>query len=179
MTLQDLGNLGEFAGAVAVIASLIYLASQVRSNTKAVRASTFLGCTNGWLDYIHLTTQTEIADLLARASNDPASLNQADLGRVWAVTRGLFRRYENDYYQYRNGLFDADTWASYRISFREDTLSAPLLRAVWSLQRDKFNPEFAAEVDQLAEQARAATKQSEWLAFDGPRLVQAVQEESR
>ncbi len=30
MTLQDLGGLGEFIGAVAVVVSLIYLAVQVR-----------------------------------------------------------------------------------------------------------------------------------------------------
>ena len=33
LTLQDLGNLGEALGAVAVIVSLIYLALQIRQNT--------------------------------------------------------------------------------------------------------------------------------------------------
>ncbi len=33
MTLQDLGNLGEFIGAVAVVLSLVYVAYQIRQNT--------------------------------------------------------------------------------------------------------------------------------------------------
>ena len=41
MTLQDLGNIGEFVGAIGVIASLVYLAVQIRQNTTSVRASTF------------------------------------------------------------------------------------------------------------------------------------------
>ncbi len=41
MTLEDLGNLGEFLSAIAVVVSLVYLAIQIRQNTTAVRNSTF------------------------------------------------------------------------------------------------------------------------------------------
>ena len=40
MSLEDLGNIGELIAAFAVIASLIYLAVQIRQNTQSVRAST-------------------------------------------------------------------------------------------------------------------------------------------
>ena len=36
MNLDILGNLGEFLGAIGVIVSLIYLAGQIRQNTRAV-----------------------------------------------------------------------------------------------------------------------------------------------
>ncbi len=36
MTLQDLGGLGDFIGAVAIVISLIYLAVPVRQNTGAL-----------------------------------------------------------------------------------------------------------------------------------------------
>jgi hypothetical protein len=35
LTLQDLGNLGEFVGAVAVVVSLVYLAVQIRQSAAA------------------------------------------------------------------------------------------------------------------------------------------------
>ena len=41
MTLEDLGNLGEFIAAVAVVVSLVYLALQIRQNTRSVRDSAF------------------------------------------------------------------------------------------------------------------------------------------
>ena len=34
MSLADLGNIGEFVGAIAVVASLVYLALQIRQNTR-------------------------------------------------------------------------------------------------------------------------------------------------
>ena len=35
MTLQDLGSIGELVGALATIATLVYLAIQIRANTRA------------------------------------------------------------------------------------------------------------------------------------------------
>ena len=37
MTLQDMGSIGELLAAVATIATLIYLARQLRANTAAVK----------------------------------------------------------------------------------------------------------------------------------------------
>ena len=41
MTLGDLGNIGEFIGAIVVIVSFFYLALQIRQNTRTVRSSTY------------------------------------------------------------------------------------------------------------------------------------------
>ena len=40
MSLNDLANLGQIIGAIAVVISLIYVALQIRQNTNAVRAAT-------------------------------------------------------------------------------------------------------------------------------------------
>ena len=41
MTLESLGNLGEFVGAIGVVISLVYLARQMHQNTLSVRAASF------------------------------------------------------------------------------------------------------------------------------------------
>ena len=41
MTIETLGALGDFLGGVAVVASLLYLAAQIRQNTKAIRSSSY------------------------------------------------------------------------------------------------------------------------------------------
>ena len=38
MTLQDLGSIGELIAAIATLATLVYLALQIRANTRAVQA---------------------------------------------------------------------------------------------------------------------------------------------
>ena len=40
MTLENLGNIGEFVGALAVVLSLIYLAVQIRQNTHQIEENT-------------------------------------------------------------------------------------------------------------------------------------------
>ena len=51
MTLANLANIGEFIGGIAVIVSLIYLALQIRHNTKTVRGSTLQQNTDFWGDF--------------------------------------------------------------------------------------------------------------------------------
>ena len=66
MTLDDLGNIGEFVGAVGVVVSLIYLAVQIRRNTRSVRASTFQEA---------VRDVAILSDLLA---------TDAELSRIWS-----------------------------------------------------------------------------------------------
>ena len=41
MSIQDLGSIGELIAALATLAALIYLAVQVRQNTRAIKSATF------------------------------------------------------------------------------------------------------------------------------------------
>jgi hypothetical protein len=55
VTIQDLGSLGEFVAAIATIATLVYLALQIRRNTTSVRAASRLEIASGWRAYNRLT----------------------------------------------------------------------------------------------------------------------------
>ena len=41
MTIQDLGSIGELIAAIATVATLVYLAVQLKQNTRALRSQTF------------------------------------------------------------------------------------------------------------------------------------------
>ena len=66
MTLDDLGNLGEFVAAIGVVVSLIYLGRQIRQNTA------------------HLSQNTQSVQLSA--------LRQRTAGAPQSGTRGLMVR---------------------------------------------------------------------------------------
>jgi len=51
--LDALGNLGDFIGGIAIIVTLIYLAIQVRQNTKSVRAASRLEIASGYRTHLH------------------------------------------------------------------------------------------------------------------------------
>ncbi len=45
MTIQDLGSIGELVAAIATLATLGYLAVQIRQNTRSMRAAAFQAST--------------------------------------------------------------------------------------------------------------------------------------
>jgi hypothetical protein len=75
MSLQDLGNIGEFVAAVAVVVSLIYLAVQIRQNTRSVRASTYHSVNRSAREAEMAVGGSEtLADILVKGNRKPEGL---------------------------------------------------------------------------------------------------------
>jgi len=149
---QMLGNLGEFIGAIGVVATLGYLAIQVSQSTRVSRATTYSATTNAWVDYLQRQSVEDL-ELLIALTTDPNSLSTAKFYRAYYLCRTLFRRMEDDYYQYRAGTFERDTWTSYVAAFEQDTFSNPGVRAMWKLQRDYLDPRFVRFTDGVVQRA--------------------------
>ena len=145
--------MGEFIGALAVLVSLVYIALQIRTNTKAVRASTFQSVTSGWQNQIQFLSDPSLSSLIDRSVSEPEALGPSDLSRLFLITRANFRLCENDYYQLRSGTFDVDAWTGYKNSIVQEMLGGPAFRAMWALHRDVFStaiPRFLATPDPIA-----------------------------
>ena len=54
-----------------------------------------------------VAAKPELSDLFLRVRREPESLDPVDLSRVWNLPRGVFRRFENDFCQYKSGTLDA------------------------------------------------------------------------
>ncbi len=61
MNIQDLGSVGELIAAAATIATLIYLAHQVRANTKATQTASRVEITR---DYCNMNSALFDADVM-------------------------------------------------------------------------------------------------------------------
>ena len=111
MTLEDLGNIGEFLGAIGVIASLVYLAVQIRQNTRSVRSATYQSSTR---DIVHLSDQLsqdpELTRIWFEGLHGFDSMPKADRRRFAAYMTGAFRRYESMLYQTQQGLLEQEWW---------------------------------------------------------------------
>jgi hypothetical protein len=131
MTITELGALGEFVGAIGVIATLVYLAVQVRQNTRSLEVAQRLALSQ---------TYQMRADALQGMVVDAASscigaiivkLTQAgypedisSLDSLTAEERGRFRlwqiaqqtHWDNMHFQYQQGFLDQEY---YRDAFAE------------------------------------------------------------
>ncbi len=111
MDLAVISTLAQVASALGVIVSLVYLAVQVRQNTRAVRNSTHHDLTLTRLDYIAMIVQSpELSRILRLGAQDQANLNEEERHRFDLIMYYLFSAGENFYYQNRQGVLDPEQW---------------------------------------------------------------------
>lgn len=152
MTLQDLGNLGEFIGAVGVVVSLVYLARQMIDNTASVRAASYNSMVENSIRLLeHAFRDSEFADFLARAEKDPSSLSQAERVRWDAYMTAVFRHFGNLQYAHRVGTLDKQMWESYRATLRDD-LATPSWGAWFQQHRHLFSSGLGEQIDGVLEE---------------------------
>jgi hypothetical protein len=110
MSLQDFGNLGEFIGAIAVVISLVYLAAQIRQNTRALHSSSYAQSAEQlWLVNLAVAQNSDLARIMAESAADKP-LSPEDTVRLEAALQLYFFGMENLFRQYERGLLDSDTW---------------------------------------------------------------------
>ena len=151
LTLQDLGSLGEFVGALGVVASLVYLTKQMQQNTTSVRAASFNSMAQNSMNLLqHAFIDSEFAAFLHRAEEDPSSLTPEETVRWDAYMTAVFRHFGNLVYQYRVGALDREMWESY-----ESTLEQHLRVPSWGEWFDQNSVLFSTSlVEQVARTRR-------------------------
>ena len=107
LSIQELGSLGELVGGLAVIVSLLYLAVQVRQNTKTARASNYESVLNGLREFHALLAQDgELTDIYMRGTADLASLDPRDRVRFNMLLYNAFTNYGVALYFHEQGTIE-------------------------------------------------------------------------
>lgn len=147
MTLQDLGNLGELVGAIGVIVSLVYLAIQIRQNTRSVRAASFQEAVR---DIIAITDtlamDPELSRIYWKGLADFESLDADERRRFSSYFVSMFRRLENIVYQTRHGALEAGSWVGVRMTAMS-LFARPGTRTWWAQAEEFFSEDFRAYVE--------------------------------
>lgn len=146
-TLDALGNLGEFVGALGVVVSLVYLAQQMSQNTTSVRAASFNEMVQNSIRLLeHAFRDSEFADFLYRAERDPASLTPSERVRWDAYMTAVYRHFGNLVYQYRVGALDRQMWDSYERTL-EEHLKTPSWAAWFEENKNNFSTALVEQVE--------------------------------
>jgi len=146
MDSSTLGDIGDFVGGVAVVVSLIYLAVQIRQNTRSVRAASFQALSESHSDRtLRLAENSELHHLWACGlRGDP--LSDEDALRFGSIMLSLIRLSSNAFVQYRSGLLTEDQWQGFR-RMPVVLLSSKGGGAWWARTRATFGEEFGAYID--------------------------------
>jgi len=155
LSLADLGNLGEFISAVAVVVSVLYLAIQIRQNTRSLRAQAHQSITTHIAELNRtIVEHDEVAEILERGLEDPTVLTPAEARRFNAYNSARFRHYDNLYYQYRVGVLEHSQWSGFSSMLRFHFMQAGL-RRWWNDSTAFYSPEFVAFCETLQEEVGA------------------------
>ena len=173
MTLQDLGNIGEFLGAIGVIASLAYLAVQIRQNARAVRSSTSQAITDARVEFLaSITDNADVARIFFSGLSDRKALDGHERGRFDLLISRFNATMENYFYQHRQGTMDHGHWTR-MLEILRFFLSTPGGQSWWSdrpfrpdVPFERFLDEEVKRIQSSPEDRAAATR---WLAGE-PRI---------
>lgn len=93
--LEDLGNLGDFVGGLAVVITLIYLAFQIRQNTASVEAAAVQSASQSFADIVEsFARDPELMKLYLDGSRDYESLSAEERQRFAAIMGSMLHRFE-------------------------------------------------------------------------------------
>jgi hypothetical protein len=113
MNWEALGALAELAGAIGVVVSLLYLATQIRQNTRSVRIASHHGLMSEFRNIVRVLAQDpELGNLVKKGLEHPEQLSETDRPRFGSQLAGLIQLYEELYAHHRAGLVERDFWES-------------------------------------------------------------------
>jgi hypothetical protein len=153
MTWDVLAAVAELLGAIGVIASLVYLAGQVRASTKqAVQTATqskqaaLQSVVNKMNDFYNQTAAAGTADLWVRGSRGMATLeSETERVQFSSFLMSMFRPYEEIYHYWLNGVADDWLWESTSAPCVA-VMGTPGFRDWWEVRSDWFSEQFRNHV---------------------------------
>ena len=149
------GAIAELLGAIGVIASLFYVASQIRRNSSALEAATNQAVSDSTQLRLLVPAQNPaLAAALAKARGDYDALSPAEHVQLAFFSRATFRGIQNAFFQHRQGLLPEIAWRDYEAITRMN-LKRPDVPRWWPTERESYDEEFAEYVDQLLAESRA------------------------
>jgi hypothetical protein len=149
MDLDTLSKLGEFVGGFFVVISLIYLAYQVRQNTRSLRAENY----GRLLDRMStlqsaISADAELNRIFTVGAEHPGRLTRSERVRFsWALYE-LIGNGEFMYHQFREGMLPAAVWKRWEVTVGW-WMSHPGIRAWWTSKPTPFSVDFSEFVDQM------------------------------
>jgi len=165
MPLDQIVNIVEISAAAFVVLSLFFVGIQIRQNTRAVRGSTLQMNTDFWGALFLRLAEPEMARAYAAGMAGQPDIRPAHYTQFFFICRAMFLGFENQYYQFRQGILDREIYFGYERAVQTQLLAFPGFRVFWQQNRAGFSPAFVAHVNSMIErtpEADPGALLSEW-----------------
>ena len=139
MNWEAIGAVGEILGALAVVATLGYLANQIRQNTRASQASAHQSLTEAAATMnAMVASDTEVARLWSVAfKSGLETLEETDRVRFNFIVGQWFLAFESVYIQHELGTLQDDFFSA-KMENLKNMLKGPGVRESWKRNEKEY-----------------------------------------
>jgi hypothetical protein len=156
MNWEALGAIGEIVGAVAVIATLGYLALQIRQNTRNIQTNTQALRLAAYDSFVttaadvrrSLFENEEVARIYETGLADPDQLQGLDQTRFRVLMLSAVQGFQIQYFQLAHSELFPEAWEAGCHTLRR-VLNQPGGARYWASYKHEFPAGFAQEVDRV------------------------------
>lgn len=152
LSIQDWGALGELIGSIAVIVSLIYLAAQIRLNTRATYVATLQEIQRDWRQ-INEPADSRIS-VAVQKERDGEELTPNERFYLRSYFLRHMRTYENLWYAHHQGQLPDALFEGYMAAMPE-IMRLGRNQERWSRYREElFHPDFVTYANDALEHGK-------------------------
>lgn len=152
MTLADLSSLGSFISGVAVLISLIYVSVQIRQTERNQQTLLQQGTSSRGTQVLLHLSEPQIAELLVKAANADSDFTPVQAQQLAYALRASLLGFQDQFLLHKHSLIDPRQREGQGLAI-QGLLAMPGARAIWTLTRTSFPPDFVRYVDALVSQA--------------------------
>lgn len=149
MKWEMLAAIGQLAAVIVGIPSLIYLATQIRHQTKERQQAAVHALTEQWGDLTRsLHDNSEMAEIYLRGLHSFNDLDPTSKVRFSAFFNRLMNVFEGMYFSHREGILIDSSWGAIERTL-EDFVAKRGLQEWWQTRKRWHTVEFAKVVDEM------------------------------
>ena len=155
MKLSTINESVSIIANIGVIASIVFLGLEMRQNTSMIKSQTRDAMTEKQMQFFEaLVENEEIAEIWVTAteSSDELVSDLTNLRRWEFYWMTQLRMWENEWYQYQQGLFEAEEFES-RLALYERISTQPIYADHWKTISYSFAPSFRQLIDGMIAEA--------------------------
>lgn len=152
ITIQDLGSIGELLAAMATIATLVYLAMQIRQNTEAVRIQTYQAIMDSSNRLGDSLAEQNVDAIYRKGRKSPDSCTPQEMAQFMLIAGQVVNLYEGLYLHRQSGAIDDDFFENRWRTFNR-IMHQPGFRRMWERAGAYYAKSFTRAVDQMLAEA--------------------------
>ena len=144
MNWEAISAVSEIVGAIAVVISLIYVATQIHQNTRMMRSAAKQSLTETTQNLIYKAIDYSEEWVKLMTGDDPSTAEED--ARMSLLVRATLRGFESQCYQYEAGLLEENEWCALRTAIM-DICAWPGFNRYWDQLKPHISERLKAVVD--------------------------------